>query len=211
VAAARILSAEGIALGGVRLDSGDLADQARKVRNILDRAGLVQVRIVASGGLDEFQLAQLVAAGAPIDGYGIGTRLDVSSDAPYLDCAYKLQQYAGRPRRKLSVGKATWPGRKQVYRQYSPDGRALHDTLTLEDDTSSHGEPLVECVMRHGQRSGLPPSLTGIRARVAQQLGHLPDELKSLGPAAAYQVEITPQLRELADRMDRERAAQIDM
>src|SRR5206468_13061473 len=105
------------------LDSGDLHAHARKVRAILDRGGLRDTTIFASGDLDEQAVRELVRAGAPIDGFGLGTRIDTSADAPYLDSAYKLEEYAGRPRRKRSEGKATWPGRKQVYRRHGSDGR----------------------------------------------------------------------------------------
>src|SRR3970282_1306077 len=103
----------------------------RRVRQILDDGGLPDVTIFASGNLDELKLHELISAGAPIDGFGLGRPLDVSADAPYLDCAYKLQEYAGRPRRKRSEGKATWPGRKQVYRRYRPDDRMGEGGLTL--------------------------------------------------------------------------------
>ncbi|HVY64404.1 MAG TPA: nicotinate phosphoribosyltransferase, partial [Gammaproteobacteria bacterium] len=106
-------------IASVRIDSGDLGALARRVRTIFDAASLRDIRILASGGLDEHSVARLVADGAPIDGFGIGTSLDVADDCPALDCAYKLQEYAGRPRRKRSTGKATWPGAKQVWRQRS--------------------------------------------------------------------------------------------
>ena len=116
VAMAPKLAAEGITVRAVRIDSGDLAALSRRVRAILDQGGLAGVTIFASGGLDEDAIAALVAAGAPIDGYGVGTSLTTSSDVPALDCAYKLQEYRGTPRRKQSEGKQTWPGRKQVWR-----------------------------------------------------------------------------------------------
>ena len=119
VALAPRLAAQGITVAGVRIDSGDLGEHARRVRRILDDGGLPAVKIVASGGLDEDALLALSRAGAPIDSYGIGTSLTTASDAPALDCAYKLQEYAGMARRKCSEGKATWPGRKQVWRRYA--------------------------------------------------------------------------------------------
>ena len=118
VALAPRLKAAGITIRGVRLDSGDLIALSKSVRRILDDGGLADVTIFASGGLDEDQLMAMAKANAPIDGFGIGTSLTTSSDAPALDCAYKLQEYAGLPRRKHSAGKATWPGRKQVWRHY---------------------------------------------------------------------------------------------
>ncbi|MEW6324730.1 MAG: nicotinate phosphoribosyltransferase, partial [Nitrospirota bacterium] len=162
VQAAARLKPAGIKVKAVRLDSGDLADLARKVRRILDRGGLGEIRIFASGGLDEENVRTLLAT-APIDGFGIGSSLDTSSDAPYLDCAYKLQEYAGRPRRKWSAGKATWPGRKQVYRHYLADGSMAQDLLTLEDDLQ-RGEALLQPVMKEGKRLVPSPPLTAARA-----------------------------------------------
>ena len=124
---------------------------ARSAR-ILDAGGLHDATIFVSGSLDEYRARDLLAAGAPIDGFGIGSRLDTSADAPYLDCAYKLQEYAGLARRKRSEGKATWPGRKQAYRRYDGDwGCMREDIVTLEDDPQE-GEPLIRPVMRGGRR-----------------------------------------------------------
>ena len=134
VALAPRLKDEGITIGGVRLDSGDLIALSRTVRRILDDGGLEHVTIFASGGLDEDQIAAIVTANAPIDGFGVGTSLTTSSDVPALDCAYKLQEYAGLPRRKHSPGKATWPGRKQVWRRYGADGRMAGDVISVEGD-----------------------------------------------------------------------------
>ncbi|MHB9102982.1 MAG: nicotinate phosphoribosyltransferase, partial [Sulfuricella sp.] len=130
-----------IRIKAVRLDSGDLSEHAHKVRRILDRGGLGEVGIFCSGNLDEHEITRLLGQGAPIDGFGVGTRLDTSADAPYLDCAYKLVEYAGQPRRKRSEGKATWPGRKQVYRCFAAEGSLDHDILTLENDAQA-GAPL---------------------------------------------------------------------
>jgi len=151
VSIAPALKSEGIAIRGVRLDSGDLAEHAGRVRNILDRGGLTDVAIFASGNLDKYKLAAIERQHAPIDGYGIGTRLSTSSDAPYLDCVYKLQEYAGIPRRKTSEGKATWPGRKQVYRTFET-GRMSSDIIAPEDDRHE-GEPLIHpvAVRQHGR------------------------------------------------------------
>jgi nicotinate phosphoribosyltransferase len=196
------LAARGIRLRAVRLDSGDLAAHARAVRTILDDGGLGDVQIIASGGLDEAQLAELMASGAPIDGFGVGTRLDVSSDAPYLDCAYKLQQYAGRPRLKRSEGKQTWPGAKQVYR-FASGGAFERDEITLADEARD-ATPLVECVMRGGRRVGPADSLDAIRARAAEQLAMLPPELRSLERASDYPVAIAPAVRQLVADWERE-------
>src|SRR5215510_11484387 len=147
VALAPRLRAAGISIGGVRLDSGDLIALSKKVRRILDEGGLREVTIFASGGIDENSIAAMLRAGAPIDGFGIGSSLTTSSDAPGLDCAYKLEEYAGVPRRKRSAGKATWPGRKQVWRHMGADGRMVGDALSAEHDQQP-GEPLIELVMQ---------------------------------------------------------------
>ncbi|MBI3839969.1 MAG: nicotinate phosphoribosyltransferase [Planctomycetia bacterium] len=207
VSLAKQMAQQGIHIRGVRLDSGDLGAHARRVRLILDEGGLGHVRIVASGGLDEYRLAELVCSQAPIDGFGIGSRLDVSSDAPFLDCAYKLEEYAGKPRRKCSEDKATWPGRKQVLRHDGPDGQMARDLITLEDEPLDDGEPLVVQVMRQGRRIGSALALEQIRVRVAGQLEKLPVQWKGLDPAPAYPVEIAQPLRSLAERLDRERRA----
>ena len=158
--------------------------------------------IFASGGLDEDALLALARAGAPIDGFGIGTSLTTSSDVPALDCAYKIQEYAGVPRRKLSAGKATWPGRKQVWRRQDADGRMVEDAIALEDDDQP-GEALIEPVMEHGRRIGAAPSLADIRARAAQSLARLPDGLRRLDASAAYPVRIADSLVRLAAECDR--------
>jgi nicotinate phosphoribosyltransferase len=196
------LAAAGIRIQGVRLDSGDLGEHARKVRAILDRGGLSAVTIFASGNIDEYLIRRLLQAGAPIDGFGIGTHLGTSSDVPALDCAYKLQEYAGTPRRKRSEGKATWPGRKQVYRRYDAEDRCCGDTLTLEDD-ATEGMPLIQPVMRQGRRLQPSPPLTQVRAYTRQQLERLPLALRCLEPAADYPVAVAPALRALADTADR--------
>jgi nicotinate phosphoribosyltransferase len=196
------LARDGIAVAGVRLDSGDLAAHARAVRAILDAGGLREVRIYASGGLDERRLLELEAAGAPIDGYGIGTSLTTSGDAPALDCAYKLQAYAGLPRRKRSEDKATWPGRKQVFRRRDAAGRLAGDVLTVEGDPQA-GEPLLVPVMREGRRLGDVPTLAAVRERVRAGLAALPAPLRRLDPAPPYPVEVAPALRALAAEADR--------
>ena len=201
VALADRLQKDGISVKGVRLDSGDLADHARKVRCILDEGGLSTVQIFASGSLDEFALEELVAKGAPIGGFGIGTRLITSADAPYLDCAYKLQEYAGRPRRKRSEGKATWPGRKQIFRRYDDHGMMQEDVLTVEGDRHK-GEGLIVPVMRQGQRLAPSPPLMEIRDYAATQVTRLPEPLRQLRDAPSYPVIIADALTELAKDVD---------
>jgi nicotinate phosphoribosyltransferase len=196
------LAAKGIKIAAVRLDSGDLEALARNVRRILDQGGLSHVSIFASGGLDEDYVTDLIESGAPIDGFGIGTSLTTSSDAPALDCAYKLQEYAGKPRRKRSAGKATWPGRKQVWRRYGADGRMAGDTLSIESDAHP-GEPLIEPVMKDGRRLGPAPTLAEIRARAAHDLERLPAALRELELSTTYPVEVADALIKLAAEVDR--------
>ncbi|HWQ40358.1 MAG TPA: nicotinate phosphoribosyltransferase [Burkholderiales bacterium] len=202
VALARKLKQEGIMVRAVRLDSGDLADHARKVRRILDEGGFPHIRIFASGGLDERILHDLLAAGAPIDGFGVGTSLVTSEDAPALDCAYKLQEYAGLARRKRSEGKATWPGRKQVYRHHDADGRIAADTIALETETFP-GEPLLQPVMKGGRRLADPEPLNTIRDRALAAMTRLPPALRRLEPAEPLPVTISPGLKALAAEVDR--------
>ncbi|HVX92330.1 MAG TPA: nicotinate phosphoribosyltransferase [Xanthobacteraceae bacterium] len=201
VALAPRLREAGITIRSVRLDSGDLLALSRSVRRILDAGGLTDVTIFASGGLDETSIDTMMRAGAPIDGFGIGTSLTTSSDVPSLDCVYKLQEYAGLARRKRSTGKATWPGRKQVWRRYR-DGRMTGDTLSLESDTQP-GEPLLRQVMRNGRRVAPPPSLDDIRARAARELKSLPPSLRQLEPGPPYPVEVADALVRLAEQVDR--------
>jgi nicotinate phosphoribosyltransferase len=202
VALARRLKQEGVLIRAVRLDSGDLGEHARKVRAILDDGGFPEIRIFASGGLDERILHDLLAAGAPIDGFGIGTSLVTSEDAPALDCAYKLQEYAGLPRRKRSEGKATWPGRKQVYRDYDLAGRLAGDAITLETEVCP-GEPLLQPVMKAGRRVTQPPPLDQIRGRTIAGMGKLPPRLRGLERAEPYPVAISSRIKALAAEADR--------
>ncbi len=200
---AKKLAAEGITIQAVRLDSGDLGAHARQVRRILDEGGLPGIGIFASGNLDEYQLAELIAAGAPINGFGVGTRMNTSADRPYLDCAYKLQEYADLPRRKQSEGKATWPGRKQVYRSYGADGLMAGDRLTTVDDAAP-GEALLVPVMRQGRRLANVPVLNTLREHARAEMARLPASLRALTPAAApYCVTVAPPLKQLAAEVDR--------
>ncbi len=206
VALAPKLRQRGIAVRGVRLDSGDLGAHAVAVRRILDAGGLEDTTIFASGGVDEDVLQDIAAAAAPIDGFGIGTALSVAPDAAALDCAYKLQEYAGIARRKRSEGKATWPGRKQVYRSYSPGEGMLGDVLTVDGDAQD-GKPLLQPVMRGGRRLDPTPELDALRARAARELLRLPAPLRRLRRDFVYPVRVAPALRTLADEVDRRTGA----
>jgi nicotinate phosphoribosyltransferase len=201
VALAPRLRACAINIRAVRLDSGDLIALSKSVRRILDEGGLREVNIFASGGLDEDSLQRMLAAGAPIDGFGMGTSLTTSSDVPALDCVYKLQEYAGLPRRKQSTGKATWPGRKQVWRSFDTDGRMCRDVLSLENDAVS-GEALIQPVMRAGRRLAPAPPLAASRARAERDLARLPEPLRRLESGATYRVDVSDALRGLATEVD---------
>jgi nicotinate phosphoribosyltransferase len=200
VAVARTLAAEGIHVRAVRIDSGDLDALARTVRRVLDDGGLREARIIASGGLDEDSIDALVRAGAPLDAFGVGSALACASDHPVLDCAYKLQLYAGAARRKRSTGKATWPGVKQVFRR-TVDGKYAGDTVALADEPVE-GKPLLVPVMRAGRRIAPPEPLDVIRARLRSELDALPSPLAQLGSAPPYPVEISPAIRALAAQLD---------
>ena len=197
VALAPRLKISGIAISAVRIDSGDLAALAKSVRGILDAGGLKDTGIFVSGGIDEDTLVAFTREKAPIDGIGIGTSLVTSFDVPALDCAYKLQEYAGLPRRKRSTGKATWPGRKQVWRRYDRNNRLMADTLSVEGDVHD-GEPLIHPVMTSGRRIGPKPSLHDIRAHARHELGRLPAELKEISPLVPYPVQVSASLEQLA-------------
>lgn len=195
---------EAFQIGAVRLDSGDLLSLSRQARRMLDEAGLSNVRIFASGGLDEYSIQELLDSGATIDAFGVGTKMTVSEDAPTLDMAYKLVEYAGRPRMKLSTGKALYPGTKQVYR-FADGGQFTHDILTCADETLE-GEPLLQPVMRNGRRlpDALPP-LAQSREYAMQQIASLPERIRRLEPAApAYTVRYSQALEAMRQQVQRE-------
>ena len=202
VALAPRLKASGIAIRSVRIDSGDLAALANSVRDILDAGGLKDTGIFVSGGIDDAALIAFAREKAPIDGIGIGTSLVTSSDAPALDCAYKLQEYAGVPRRKRSTGKATWPGRKQVWRRYDRDGRMMVDILSTEDD-AHEGQTLIRPVMSGGEWIASRPSLQDVRAHARQELERLPLQLRTSKLAVPYPVQVSRRLEQFAAAADR--------
>jgi nicotinate phosphoribosyltransferase len=182
---------------GVRLDSGDLAELSRETRELLDAAGLKRVRIFASGGLDEFQIEALVASGAPIDAFGVGTLMGVSADAPYLDTVYKLVQYGGRPVVKLSVGKATAPGPKQVFRGPSLEG----DVIGLRDQEPPEGlERLLVQAMAGGRRAGPADTWEAARDRFLADLDRLPERARLIQGPVAPRPRRSSELQELMDR-----------
>lgn len=193
---ARELAAEGIRIGGVRLDSGDLGALAHEVRAVLDDADLPDVSILASGDLDEHRIAALLADGAPIDAFGVGTQMGTSADAPTLGAVYKLVEDAAGPKMKLASGKVTLPGRKQVWRLDD------HDVLSLDDEDVPGGRPLLTQVMAGGRRTAVE-SLDTIRARATATIAGLPEQLRDLTPpdGPVWPLEISPGLGGLAERV----------
>ncbi|GHF04884.1 nicotinate phosphoribosyltransferase [Streptomyces morookaense] len=201
--AARVLTDLGLGPGcAIRLDSGDLGALAVRSRHILDAAGLPEVRIVASGGLDEFAIDRLVRSGAPIDTYAVGTKVGVSADAPCLDSAYKLAEYDGRPVMKLSAAKVTFPGRKQVFRRPGyADVIALHDEPAPPD-----GEPLLETVMRGGRRTCAGTRrdrLQEAKRRFARDLADLPADARRITSPVPPRAVVSQQALDLAARVRR--------
>ena len=200
------------ALSGVRLDSGDLAYLSREVRRILDDAGLPDVSIVASGGLDELDVDALVRDGAPIDAFGVGTKVGVSADAPWTDMAYKLVRYGSRPVLKLSTGKASLPGEKQVFRLRDGSGRMVEDVIALHgegepDAGNLSSEPLLQQVMREGRVVEAPPGLDEVRERLRRDLESLDDGVKVLRDPVLYPVGLSPRLEGLRDDLERSLAS----
>jgi len=187
---------KGHALMGVRLDSGDMITLSREVRKILDDAGLPEVKIFASSGFDEYELQRLVAEGACIDAFGVGTRMGVSADAPYLDMVYKMVRLGSRNVRKASEGKVTLAGEKQVLRKMA-DGRFKADVIGLRDELLDGARPLLLPVMENGRSVGPRPTLEEIQERFAQNFKNLDDRYKQLVDADLYPVALSERLVEL--------------
>lgn len=201
VTAARRVVSSGLRPSAVRLDSGDLLALAREVRRIFDEAGLGATRILVSGDLDEERIASLIAAGAPIDGFGVGTAISAVSDAPALGGVYKLVETmegaSARPTMKLSAGKRTFPGRKQVWR-VTEAGIATHDVIGLDGETGQDGRPLLVRAMRRGSRVLPPVPIDEVQARTLQRVAQLPAALRALAPGPPYPVRISGALDALA-------------
>ncbi len=205
---AKELEAKGFRLGGVRLDSGDLAQTSKKVRKILDGQGLDYVKIFASGDLDEFKIEELLGKGAKIDSFGVGTKMGTSADRPYLDVIYKLCETmmadgSFSPIMKLSKDKITLPGRKQVYRFRDAVGNFEKDIIALSDE-KVQGEPLLVKVMEKGKLIYKLPPLSIIRATAEENLAKLPEEYKALTGAPVYPVELSRNLLNLVKTLKRQ-------
>ncbi len=204
VTVAREMREAGKTLRAVRLDSGDMVQLSLQVREILDQSGFPEVRIFASGGFDEFKIQKILTAGAQIDAFGVGTRLGVSADAPYLNMAYKMVEYNGRPVMKLSSGKVSLAGPKQVFRQRDEEGFFKRDLIGLDDERVADAEPLLVPVMKEGRRLVKSEPLADIQQRFREEFAKLPETYKDLQGNPNYPVEITPSLQALQDQVSKE-------
>jgi nicotinate phosphoribosyltransferase len=202
VQVAREMAGRGHKLIGVRIDSGDLAALARQVRTIFDDADLRDVKIIGSGGLDEYDLAKFAATDTPFDSYGVGTKMGTSGDAPWSDISYKLVEYADRPVLKLSPGKISSPGRKQVFRSRDPSGILERDIIGLRIEQLG-GETLLRQVMRDGKPIAPAPSLTASRELFAADFKTLPADVKALQNPHRYSVELSPELAGLREEISK--------
>ncbi|MFO7986187.1 MAG: nicotinate phosphoribosyltransferase [Desulfatiglandaceae bacterium] len=193
-------------VSAVRLDSGDLLSLSKQARQLLDDAGLGEVGIFASGGLDEDKISELLSSGAPIDGFGIGTSMGVSKDVPDLDIAYKLCEYAGKGRLKLSTGKPILPGRKQVFRVAEND-RDVRDVIARADEDSA-GRPLLVPAMHNGKRITGTMDLDAARQHAHEQIARLPDSIRAVTPAwQPYPVAVSRALSDYQKALAKELAA----
>lgn len=206
LSAAEIAASLGASIPGVRLDSGDLLKLSCGVRKILDRHGHTQTRIMASGDLNEYKIVNLVAAGAPIDLFGVGTELATSQDAPSLNVVYKLveTEHGGRIhyKTKAGQGKSYPPGRKRVYR-FMEQNEFHHDLVCRSGETCPGATPLLEPVMKSGRRTAPAATVEDVRAHALDQLKHLPEKVKALDGAGNYPVEESTALRELSEQVRR--------
>ncbi len=200
------MAARGQHLQGVRIDSGDLFKLGYEVRQILDKAGFHDVQIIGSGGLDEFDLDELARQGVPYSAYGVGTKMGVSADAPWTDMAYKLVFYDKRPVIKLSAGKESLPGAKQVFR-FIEDGKMRHDVIALQEEVLEGGLPLLETVMAGGQITAPAVSLKDLRERFMKEFDLLGDQYKDIRNPANYEVGLSPGLKSLKENLARQMSA----
>ena len=203
VEVAKEMAARGQRLQGVRIDSGDLPELAFEVRKILDSAGCRDVKIIGSGGLDEYELAAFSDAGVPYESYGVGTKMGVSADAPWFDMAYKLVEHDHRPVLKLSTGKVSWPGKKQVFRLYDGENRLKKDVVALREENISGAEPLLQKVMAGGKVPAACPTLEETKATFVAEFKTLSEPIKAIRGPASYPVAISPRLKELTDEIVR--------
>jgi nicotinate phosphoribosyltransferase len=199
VEVAREMASRGQKLLGVRIDSGDLAAQARAVRKVFDDANLPELKIVGSSGLDEFELAELTRSNTPFDSYGIGTKMGMSADAPWADMSYKLVEYERRPLLKLSPGKTSWPGKKQVFRLRDSEGKLVRDVIGLREENLA-GERLLKEVLRDGKMLHRYPSLKESRNLFAEEFAAIPEEVKRIRDPSPYPVAFSTELNALREQ-----------
>jgi nicotinate phosphoribosyltransferase len=200
---AKEMATRGQRLQGVRIDSGDLESLAQDVRRIFDEAGLREVKIIGSGGLDEYDLARFAEANIPYDSYGVGTKMGVSADAPWSDMAYKLVEYGDRSVSKLSTGKESWPGKKQVLRFRDSQGQLSRDVVALRGEAIPGAEPLLTQVLQKGKISGRLPTLDDAKRLCREELARLPEIYKAIVNPARYPVDFSAGLRTLSDAVRR--------
>ena len=191
------LAKEGVFVKGIRLDSGDVVELAKKSRQMFDRAGLKDVKIFVSGGVDEYMIRDALEAGAPVDAWGVGTKLAVSADEPYLDCAYKLVEVDGVPKMKFSTSKVTLPGKKRLYRK---NGEKIEDTITLFDE-SCEGEELLHLWMRDGRICKELPPLEDISKKAQKALEILPKQLLDIDRHVNFEPKLSQELQRLLAAM----------
>ncbi len=200
-AVAKEMQKKGHTLIGVRLDSGDMADLSREVRKIFDDVGLLDVKIFASSGFDEFKIAKVVSEGAAIDAFGVGTKVGVSADAPFVDVVYKMVRFKGRDVKKLSPGKVTLAGEKQVFRKSDQNGRYLEDIIGQRDEIIAEGKPLLVKVMENGHLLRPHPQLQTLQENFKENFAALDDGYKSIQDHKAYPVKLSTRLQNLQERV----------
>ncbi len=193
----RSMQERGGRLVGVRLDSGDMVSLSKQVRKILDAAGLKEVKIFASGGLDEKKIAEIFSQKGKIDAFGVGTNMGVSEDVPYIDIVYKMVRFAGCNVRKLSPGKVTLAGEKQVFRKTGKSGRYLKDVIGCADERIEGAIPLLKKVMEAGNILQPAPNLKKVRDVFRKQLPLLPRRYRSIETDADYPVTVSNALAAL--------------
>jgi nicotinate phosphoribosyltransferase len=184
----------------IRIDSGDLAELASQARAILDGHGRRNTKIVVSSDLDEYAIARLVGAGAPIDGFGVGTELITCRDSPALAMVYKLVELDGEGKFKLSSGKKTYPMAKQVFRRRDRSDRFCGDRITRADE-SAEGEPLLVPILQAGRQIAALPSLDRIRSHCREQIGAIPERLLALDAKPDYPITYSETLENHARRL----------
>jgi nicotinate phosphoribosyltransferase len=200
-AVAKEMQKSGHTLIGVRLDSGDMVSLSREVRKIFDTAGLYDVKIYASSGFDEFKIAKVISEGAAIDAFGVGTKVGVSADAPFVDVVYKMVRFKGRDVKKLSPGKVTLAGEKQVFRKSDQNGCYLEDIICQRDEIIAQGKPLLEKVMENGNLLRPHPQLQLLQDKFKENFAALDDGYKSIQNHKAYPVKLSTRLQNLQERV----------